>query len=53
MMRGHLFIFALLALLIVGIHAADWDTNVFPSCAVRSSPNAVVSIANEHLLDHL
>ncbi|OQD85181.1 hypothetical protein PENSOL_c105G01028 [Penicillium solitum] len=33
MMRGHLFIFALLALLIVGIHAADWDTNVFPSCA--------------------
>ncbi|CAI7666395.1 uncharacterized protein N7487_008143 [Penicillium crustosum] len=33
-MRGHFFLFTLLALLIVGIHATDWDTNVFPSCAI-------------------
>ncbi|KAJ6124332.1 hypothetical protein N7471_011649 [Penicillium samsonianum] len=33
-MRGHLFFFTLLALLIVGIHAADSNTTVFPSCAI-------------------
>ncbi|OQD63874.1 hypothetical protein PENPOL_c008G06255 [Penicillium polonicum] len=33
-MRGHFSLFALLALLIVGIHAADWDTTVFPSCTI-------------------
>ncbi|KAJ5513444.1 hypothetical protein N7463_002996 [Penicillium fimorum] len=33
-MRGHLFFFAFLALLIVGIHAAESDTTVFPSCAI-------------------
>ncbi|KAJ5213924.1 hypothetical protein N7449_001093 [Penicillium cf. viridicatum] len=32
-MRDHLFLFALLALLIARIHAADWNTTVFPSCA--------------------
>lgn len=52
-MRDHMFLFALLALLIVGIHAADWNTTVFPSCAVCTPPNAVVFVANEHVLDHL
>ena len=52
-MRGHLFISALLALLIVGIHAAEWDTTVFPSCTVYTSPNAIVFIANGHVLGHL
>ncbi|KAF3018019.1 hypothetical protein E8E15_006864 [Penicillium rubens] len=33
-MGGHLFFLALLALLIVGIHAAESDTTVFPSCAI-------------------
>ncbi|CAG8320912.1 unnamed protein product [Penicillium nalgiovense] len=33
-MGGHLFFLALLALLIVGIHAEESDTTVFPSCAI-------------------
>ncbi|KAJ5607763.1 hypothetical protein N7537_004382 [Penicillium hordei] len=33
-MRVHLFLFALVALLTVGIHAADWNTTVFPSCTI-------------------